>query len=134
MAQQGIKAQSNAEISNALQELTNMDPKELEEFHKQYQKKFKKVFSTNPGPATPLLPITAPANLITTPANKTALECLQNVEKVVQSKHRYNQRRPSQINTNLQQDVCVWGGGVHPVKERTHPSSIRRRRESRRAV
>ena len=75
----------NAEISSALQELTNMEPKELEDFHKKYQKKFKKVLSMNPGPATPLLPITAPANLITTPANKTALECLQNVEKVSQS-------------------------------------------------
>ena len=61
-----------------------MDPKELQEFHKQYQKKFKQVLTSNPGPATPVQPST-PANLITTPANNDALECLKNVENVARS-------------------------------------------------
>ena len=42
----------NAEISSALTQLPNMDPKELQEFHRKYQLKFKSTVNTNPGPVT----------------------------------------------------------------------------------
>ena len=74
----------NTEIRSALQELTHMDPKELQEFHKQYKKKFKQSLISNPGPATPVQPSTT-SNRITTPCNIPALECLKNVENVARS-------------------------------------------------
>ena len=61
-----------------------MDPRELQKFHRKYQQKFEVVISTNPGPATPVKPPIA-RGLITTPAGKSASDCLQHVEAISRS-------------------------------------------------
>ena len=75
---------TNTEIRSALTQLENMDPKELQEFHRKYNLQFKGAVNNNALPTTPIVSSDS-CNPTTTPEITSQRVCLQQVENITRS-------------------------------------------------